>query len=142
MTRYRTLRLGCRASLLAITCATVSWSAPALRKQVDVHGEFAMFGNTLGWDCGPGVPAPLPARAARKQQEALPRLSYQKLAVLSQPVAQRRAASVQLMPPRSVAQATSTVEQLTQEKPAVRLALEAAQVKTLATRHQLVEQQS
>ena len=59
MTRYRTLRLGCRASLLAITWATLSWSAPALRKQVDVHGDFAMFGNTLGWDCGPGVPAPL-----------------------------------------------------------------------------------
>lgn len=56
MTRYRTLRLGCRASLLAITWATLSWSAPTLRKQVDLHGDFAMFGNTLGWNCGTTLP--------------------------------------------------------------------------------------
>jgi clumping factor A len=56
MTRYRTSRLGCRASLLAITWATLGWSAPILRKQVDVHGDFAMFGNTLGWNCGTTLP--------------------------------------------------------------------------------------
>ncbi len=59
MTSYRTLRLGTRVSLLAITWAACGWSAPALRKQVDQNGDFVLFGNTLGWDCGPGVPSPL-----------------------------------------------------------------------------------
>ncbi len=59
MTRYRTLRLGCRVSLLAITWGTLGWSAPTLRTQVDLRGDFVMFGNTLGWDCGAGVPSPL-----------------------------------------------------------------------------------
>jgi uncharacterized repeat protein (TIGR01451 family)/MYXO-CTERM domain-containing protein len=30
-----------------------------LRVQVDQRGDFMMIGNTLGWDCGAGAPAPL-----------------------------------------------------------------------------------
>ena len=33
--------------------------AAALRYQVDQKGDFVVVGNTLGFDCGPGVPAPL-----------------------------------------------------------------------------------
>ena len=81
-----------------------------------------------------------PVLAARKQ-EALPRQSCQKLAVVVRPVAhQQRAASMQLMQLLSVAQATSTVEHWTQEtKQVVRLALEAGQVKTWATHPRLVD---
>jgi clumping factor A len=34
-------------------------AAQTLRVQVDQHGDFKMIGNTLGQDCGPGVPAPV-----------------------------------------------------------------------------------
>jgi hypothetical protein len=33
-------------------------AAPALRKQVDVQGDFVLIGNTLGHDCG-NAPAPV-----------------------------------------------------------------------------------
>jgi uncharacterized repeat protein (TIGR01451 family) len=33
--------------------------ASAVRYQVDQHGDFVLLGNTLGYDCGPGVPAPV-----------------------------------------------------------------------------------
>jgi clumping factor A len=50
---------------LALTLVSLlAWSAPALaeqklRVQVDQRGDFIMVGNTLGWDCGAGAPAPL-----------------------------------------------------------------------------------
>ena len=58
MTHHRTLRMGCQSSLLAITWAAFGSAAPVLRNQVDLHGDFVLFGNTLGWDCGAGAPAP------------------------------------------------------------------------------------
>ena len=43
--------------------ARSAWVAPAhassVRYQVDQHGDFVLLGNTLGYDCGPGVPAPV-----------------------------------------------------------------------------------
>ncbi|MCC6559322.1 MAG: DUF11 domain-containing protein [Polyangiaceae bacterium] len=34
-------------------------AAPTLRYQIDQHGDFVMIGNTLGYDCGNGTPAPI-----------------------------------------------------------------------------------
>ncbi len=34
-------------------------AAPSLRAQVTQNGDFVLLGNTLGQDCGPGVPAPV-----------------------------------------------------------------------------------
>ncbi len=33
-------------------------AAPKLRFQIDQKGDMILFGNTLGQDCRPGVPAP------------------------------------------------------------------------------------
>ncbi len=52
-------------ALAAALLATLTLSArdasaaPALRKQAEQRGDFILIGNTLGWDCGPGVPAPV-----------------------------------------------------------------------------------
>jgi uncharacterized repeat protein (TIGR01451 family)/uncharacterized protein (TIGR03382 family) len=51
------------SSLLALATALGAGSAfadPTLRKQVDQHGDFVMFGNTLGFDCATGVGIPAP----------------------------------------------------------------------------------
>src|SRR5690606_42141359 len=34
-------------------------AAPTMRYQIDQHGDFVMIGNTLGYDCGNGTPAPI-----------------------------------------------------------------------------------
>lgn len=44
----------------ALSAASAS-AAPALRKQVDQRGDFAMFGNTLGFECTNNVGVPAPA---------------------------------------------------------------------------------
>ena len=46
------------ALALAVLCSARA-EAAALRYQVDQKGDFVVVGNTLGFDCGPGVPAPL-----------------------------------------------------------------------------------
>ncbi len=38
--------------------APLAHAAPTLRVSVDQRGDFALIGNTLGQDCGPGVPLP------------------------------------------------------------------------------------
>ncbi len=45
-----------------VCCLSVGASAgaaPSLRKQVDQHGDFALIGNTLGYECDTGTPAPV-----------------------------------------------------------------------------------
>jgi uncharacterized repeat protein (TIGR01451 family)/MYXO-CTERM domain-containing protein len=39
--------------------ASAAAAQPALRVQVDQNGDFAVIGNTLGWDCGANPPAPV-----------------------------------------------------------------------------------
>jgi uncharacterized repeat protein (TIGR01451 family)/MYXO-CTERM domain-containing protein len=39
--------------------ASLASAAPALRQQVNQRGDFALIGNTLGYDCGAGAPAPV-----------------------------------------------------------------------------------
>ncbi|HEY6881287.1 MAG TPA: isopeptide-forming domain-containing fimbrial protein [Polyangiales bacterium] len=47
-------------TLLTVSALTSSALADQkLRVQVDQRGDFMMIGNTLGWDCGAGAPAPL-----------------------------------------------------------------------------------
>jgi uncharacterized repeat protein (TIGR01451 family) len=55
-------------SLASLTLLGVSSSSPAaaeqkLRVQVDQRGDFALIGNTLGWDCGAGAAAPIVGQA-------------------------------------------------------------------------------
>ncbi len=57
-------------ALLAATGALVGSTSPAnadnpvLRHQEDLHGDVAVFGSTLGYDCGAGVAVPSGASAA------------------------------------------------------------------------------
>ncbi len=41
-----------------VTAAAVVDAAPLRRFQVDQRGDFVLFGNTTGWECDSGVPAP------------------------------------------------------------------------------------
>ena len=47
----------------ALAVTSQSHANPTLRVQVDQHGDFVLFGNTLGWDCAtggtPAIPAPV-----------------------------------------------------------------------------------
>ncbi|HEX4478801.1 MAG TPA: hypothetical protein VH142_27150, partial [Polyangiaceae bacterium] len=43
---------------LGILSTNDAEAAQTLRVQVTQNGDFAMIGNTLGWDCGAGAPAP------------------------------------------------------------------------------------
>lgn len=58
-------RLGHRiwAVLLSTVCSLavlpVAHAAPKLRFQIDQHGDMLMFGNTVGYDCRPGIPVPV-----------------------------------------------------------------------------------
>lgn len=42
-----------------LLAASNSHAAPQLRLQVDQRGNFALIGNTIAQECGPGVPAPV-----------------------------------------------------------------------------------
>ncbi len=50
------------ALLLGTVCALAAplraEAAPKLRFQIDQHGDMLLFGNTVGFDCRPGIPAP------------------------------------------------------------------------------------
>jgi uncharacterized repeat protein (TIGR01451 family)/MYXO-CTERM domain-containing protein len=46
------------AVALALGSAHVASAAPALRKQVDQHGDFLLIGNAMGHECAAGTPAP------------------------------------------------------------------------------------
>ncbi|HYQ18264.1 MAG TPA: DUF3344 domain-containing protein [Polyangiaceae bacterium] len=58
MTNRRLTSAALALTLLALASSAVH-AAPALRKQVDQRGNFVLFGNTLGQDCGAGVPKPV-----------------------------------------------------------------------------------
>ncbi len=48
--------------LLLLARAQTAWADPALRVQMDVHGDFVLFGNTVAQDCAtffPAIPAPV-----------------------------------------------------------------------------------
>ncbi len=54
----------CLAGLLLLVLAgparnMPTHAAPGMRAQVDQHGSFVIFGNTLGHDCATGTPAPV-----------------------------------------------------------------------------------
>ena len=46
----RSLLLG-GLSLLSLTTSTVAFGNPTVRKSYDLHGDFAIIGNTVGIDC-------------------------------------------------------------------------------------------
>ena len=48
----------------ALAVTSQSHANPTLRVQVDQHGDFVLFGNTLGWDCATGGTPAIPAPAA------------------------------------------------------------------------------
>ncbi len=58
MSTSRTIGIPCLAAALAASTG-VAHAAPALRVQVDQHGDFLLIGNTLGYDCAVGTPAPI-----------------------------------------------------------------------------------
>jgi len=50
------------AGALILLCTNSAWANPALRVQMDVEGDFLMFGNTLVHECdqaAPTIPAPI-----------------------------------------------------------------------------------
>jgi uncharacterized repeat protein (TIGR01451 family) len=51
------LALPCLAALALTT--SVAHADPTLRVQVSQHGDFLLIGNTLGYDCDSGTPAPV-----------------------------------------------------------------------------------
>ncbi|BDG04412.1 MYXO-CTERM sorting domain-containing protein [Anaeromyxobacter oryzae] len=56
--------MSCRRAVVAVVAlvalaALPAAAAPRLRVQLEVNGDFALIGNTLGYDCNPAVPAPL-----------------------------------------------------------------------------------
>jgi clumping factor A len=58
------MRIMKRLSILSsfaglVLTAGVANAAPTLRVQVDQHGDFLLVGNTLGYDCVAGTPAPV-----------------------------------------------------------------------------------
>ena len=55
---YRTALITSLTAMATLLATTVS-AAPALRVVVDQKGDFTVIGNTLGWDCGSGAPAPV-----------------------------------------------------------------------------------
>jgi uncharacterized repeat protein (TIGR01451 family) len=55
--RTRSTRILVAAAVLG--AATTAQAAPALRVQVDQHGDFLMIGNTLGYECDVGTPPPV-----------------------------------------------------------------------------------
>ncbi len=62
MTGMRRARRFTRRALLPavlLLASTAPAHASALRYQVNQNGDFVLLGNTLGYDCGPGVPAPV-----------------------------------------------------------------------------------
>jgi uncharacterized repeat protein (TIGR01451 family)/MYXO-CTERM domain-containing protein len=68
MPHFRRLRLRSLGLLLAAGALTSPISAqatdPVLRHQQDLHGDVVVFGSTLGFDCGAGLPAPAGATAS------------------------------------------------------------------------------
>lgn len=50
---------GSIAAAIALLSAGDAGAAPVLRAQVVQTGDFALIGNTIGHDCGPGTPAPM-----------------------------------------------------------------------------------
>ena len=57
--------LGFPLAALAISAPLAAHAAdPVLRHQDDLHGDVVVFGSTLGWDCGAGLPVPAGATAS------------------------------------------------------------------------------
>jgi uncharacterized repeat protein (TIGR01451 family)/MYXO-CTERM domain-containing protein len=56
--RNRIVRSGLVAALVCASAGAAE-AAPALRVQVDQHGDFLLIGNTLGVECDVGTPAPV-----------------------------------------------------------------------------------
>lgn len=44
--------------LAALALSQAAQAAPKLRYQIDQHGDMILFGNTVGYDCRAGIPAP------------------------------------------------------------------------------------
>ncbi len=51
-----------RSNLLVfaiVSCAASAWAAPTMRKQLNQHGDFALIGNTTGYDCAGSAGMPV-----------------------------------------------------------------------------------
>ena len=44
---------------LALGLTSVAQAVPTLRFKADQKGDFVLFGNTVGFDCAAGTPAPI-----------------------------------------------------------------------------------
>lgn len=55
----------------AVTLGSPALAAPVLRHQEDLHGDVAVFGSTLAYDCGAGIAAPADAIASCSGQSYL-----------------------------------------------------------------------
>ena len=52
------LPLATALSALALAAATDAEADPRLRYQIDQRGDMLLIGNTIGFDCRPGIPRP------------------------------------------------------------------------------------
>ena len=51
--------------LCAVFAPALAQAAPVLRVQVSQRGDFLLVGNTVGFDCATGTPAPAAMNAAQ-----------------------------------------------------------------------------
>ena len=63
-TKGRAMGMWQKLSCISVAVASVTFAdptaaAPALRHQIDIEGDFALIGNTIGQDCANGTPAPI-----------------------------------------------------------------------------------
>ncbi|HMW78094.1 MAG TPA: hypothetical protein PKA22_09865, partial [Rhodocyclaceae bacterium] len=62
LSKARRFSLGLTLATTALVAAPLlpqAHGAQTVRFTTDDHGDMVLFGNTLGHDCGPGIPAPL-----------------------------------------------------------------------------------
>ena len=50
---------GLLSTVCSLSLLPTADAAPKLRYQIDQRGDMLLFGNTVGYDCRPGIPAPL-----------------------------------------------------------------------------------
>ncbi len=103
------IRIPVLCALLSVGSA--AQAAPALRLQANQHGDFLLIGNTLGYDCDTGTPAPVvgtiaanacSSQSTADQDDSSPDLYWsaddpaagQCLADITTPVAQARSTAV------------------------------------------------
>ena len=57
--RFSKPLLALAASSVLLSSSVSLFAAPVLRKQISQHGDFALIGNSGGFECAPGTPVPV-----------------------------------------------------------------------------------